>query len=239
MGYFQNLHCALIAVTEDHKLAFHWDRALHDVSEIFPANSMQSLREHLEDYKPSLVLLDESIPGFILQDIPGFLEISPYTKIILFASTFNEEDAIAAIKAGAKGYAQKNSDVFLLRKAIEVIRKGELWIPRHLVTRFFNEMQDILKREKDEAKVFPKSHSMTPHYPEQLNQLTKREQQIAELIGNGYSNKEIGNLLKISESTVKAHLSAIYHKLGLVDRLSLALFITHPSRAVQEPAKVE
>jgi two-component system, NarL family, nitrate/nitrite response regulator NarL len=239
MGDFGNLRCALVAVTEKDKLLYYWERALHDVCEIFVASSLEVLREHLEDYKPSVVLLDLALPGFTHQEISRLLKISPATKILLFSSVFDEEEAITVIKAGGRGYAQKNSDVFLLRKAIEVIRKGELWIPRYLVTRLLNELQGILEKERESADTVTRNHTIFPTSSARLDQLTKREQQIAELIGNGYSNKEIGGLLKISESTVKAHLSAIYHKLGLMDRLSLALFITHPARTVEEPVHVE
>ena len=241
MGDFGNLRCALVAVTQNDKLLYYWERALHDVCEIFVASSLEILRDHLEDYKPSVVLLDLALPAFTLQEISQLLKISPATKILLCSSEFDEEEAIAAIKEGAKGYAQNNSDVFLLRKAIEVIRKGELWIPRYLVTRLLNEMQSILEKERASAETGIRNHNGGPlaFSVVKLDQLTRREQQIAELIGNGHTNKEIGGLLKISESTVKAHLSAIYHKLGLVDRLSLALFITHPNRTVEEPATVE
>lgn len=154
---------------------------------------------------------------------------------------FDEDEAIALINTGAKGYELKNIDVLLLRKSIDVIRKGELWIPRYLMTRLVEEVQNRKEKERESSTTMsriPPGATASIAIP-RLEQLTRREQQIAELVANGYSNKEIGGLLKISESTVKAHLSAIYHKLGLLDRLGLALFVTHQSRLAEEPAAIE
>jgi two-component system, NarL family, nitrate/nitrite response regulator NarL len=239
MPDYENLQCALVAVTNDEKLLYYWERALQDICEIFIAPTLETLREHLEDYKPSLVVLDSSLPSFTLEKIPKLLKISPFTKILLFSSEFDEEEALTAVLAGAKGYAQKNSDVLLLRRAVEVIQKGELWIPRHLITTLLQKMQALVDGERESAETGRRNQASVPQPSAKLDQLTKREQQIADLIGNGCSNKEIGSLLKISESTVKAHLSAIYHKLGLMDRLSLALFVTQAGRSVEEPVPVD
>jgi two-component system, NarL family, nitrate/nitrite response regulator NarL len=239
MGEYDNLRCALVAVTDDDKLLYYWERALHDICEIFVAPGLETLREYLEDYKPSLVVLDLSLPSFSLQEIPKLLKISPSTKILTFGAEFDEQEVISAIHAGAKGYVQKHSDVFLLRKAVEVIKKGELWIPRHLVSKLYIEMRRKLDQERESADPGSRNQVNFSQASARLEQLTKREQQIAELIGNGCSNKEISGLLKISESTVKAHLSAIYHKLGLVDRLSLALFVTQTGRTLEEPVPVD
>jgi two-component system nitrate/nitrite response regulator NarL len=238
MSEYDNLRCALVAATEDDKLLYYWERALHDICEIFVAPSLETLREHLEDYKPSLVVLDLTLPFFTLQEMPRLLKISPSTKILIFSPRFDEQEAVTAITLGAKGYAQNNSDIFLLRKAVEVIKKGELWIPRHFVTKLFRQMQATVKQERESSETTFPNRANTSQSSSRLDQLTKREQQIAELIGNGCSNKEISSLLKISESTVKAHLSAIYHKLGLVDRLSLALFVTQ-GKAAEEPISVD
>lgn len=241
MAIFGNLGCALVAVTDNQDLAQQWERSFKDLCEVLHASDIQTMRSHVDEYKPSLLLIDQDLPGLsILKEIAELLKASPSTKIVVFSASFDEENAIAVIKAGAKGYEQKNSDVLLLKKSIEVIRKGELWIPRYLITRLLSEVQVMIDKERESAAALSKGPAAgAGQSMAKLDQLTRREQQIAELIANGYSNKEIGGLLKISESTVKAHLSAIYHKLGLLDRLSLALFITHQSRVTPEPAEVE
>ena len=242
MAIFGNTGCALVAVTDNQDLGQQWERSFKDLCEILQASDLQTMRNYVEEYRPSLLLLDRDLPGLtILKEIGELLKISPSTKIVVFTTTFEEEEAISVIKAGAKGYEQKNSDVLLLRKSIEVIQKGELWIPRYLITRLLNEVQVMIDKERELTSTLARSGGTAGSSASvaKLDQLTRREQQIAELIANGYSNKEIGGLLKISESTVKAHLSAIYHKLGLLDRLSLALFITHQNRLQPEPAEIE
>lgn len=237
MAIYENFNCALVAITDNENLAHHWDRAFKDLCEIFHATDLATMRSYVDEYKPSILLIDQDLPGMnVLQEVGELLKVSPVTKIVIFSALFDEDEAIAVIKAGAKGYELKKTDILLLRKSVEVIRKGELWIPRYLVTRLLLEVQGMIEKERESAAGM-RSHFGAPM--PKLDQLTRREQQIAELIANGYSNKEIGGLLKISESTVKAHLSAIYHKLGLLDRLSLALFITHQSRHNPEPAEIE
>ena len=72
-----------------------------------------------------------------------------------------------------------------------------------------------------------------PNLDTRLDRLTPREREIAQLIGGGASNKEIAGRLNITEATVKAHLTAIFRKLGLSDRLGLALFVTEYNRVAR------
>ena len=236
MTVYGNLNCTLIGLTENESIATHWGRSLEDICQVRIADRFSSLHEYLKDFRPSVVLIDIDFTGFdVIQDVPLIVKISPESKIIVLTSRFDETEAISIIKAGAQGYALTNGDVLLLRKSVEVIRRGEFWIPRYLMTRLIEEMQQGL----DKQLANPSASSNTTMLPTPItrfDQLTRREHQIAELITNGHSNKEIGNLLKISESTVKAHLSAIYHKLGVLDRLSLALLITRQHRKIAETA---
>ncbi|HET9843120.1 MAG TPA: response regulator transcription factor, partial [Gammaproteobacteria bacterium] len=128
---------------------------------------------------------------------------------------------------GAKAYLQENINLELLKKIVCKVREGEIWVDRMFVSRLLKEIEDITKVQHQEAKEIEKGvASMTP-----------REEQIAELIATGSSNRRIAEKLCISERTVKAHLGVIFRKIGISDRLQLALYMNkyHQLSSVWHP----
>jgi DNA-binding NarL/FixJ family response regulator len=125
------------------------------------------------------------------------------------------------LKAGARGYCDRNIDPQLLRKVVDRIHDGEIWAERKLIPRL---LEEYASHPEPHAGTRPKSDS-------RLRLLTPREREIAFLIGGGASNKEIASRLRVGEGTVKAHLTAIFRKLGFSDRLQLGLFLVSPSVA--------
>ena len=93
---------------------------------------------------------------------------------------------------------------------------------RQLLPRLLEELTSLTERQQSE----------TPSDPDhRLERLTRRELEVARLIGGGASNKEIASRMRISDRTVKAHITTIFHKLGFSDRLRLALFVVNGSQA--------
>jgi DNA-binding NarL/FixJ family response regulator len=107
-------------------------------------------------------------------------------------------------------------DPELLKKAVQMVHKGEIWVGRKFISQLLDALVSLT--EKQRAKSIPK-------LAESLERLTPREREIVELLGVGASNKEIANKLNVTEKTVKAHLTSIFRKLGVSDRLHLALFV--------------
>jgi two-component system nitrate/nitrite response regulator NarL len=111
------------------------------------------------------------------------------------------------------------------------VLSNEVWVDRQFVNRLLNEIQDITQSRQKEAKQLDKG----------IDLMTPRESEIAELIATGASNRRIAENLSISERTVKAHLGVIFRKIGISDRLQLALYmnryhqITHVWRARPDP----
>jgi DNA-binding NarL/FixJ family response regulator len=215
----------LVAATGDMNLANRWVNVLRGTCRVIPVSNFTELQTELHESKPSIVFLDLDLPEFDrTTHVQRLLSASPFTRIVAFSDDYDEDEALRGLKAGIRGYMHRETDRGLLKKVVEVVQKGEIWVSREMVNRLVGEIASGLKphegplAEQDTARV------TQPRVP--INQLTTREQQIAYLIANASSNKEIASMLKISESTVKAHLSAIYHKLGLLDRLSLALFVS-------------
>jgi two-component system NarL family response regulator len=99
------------------------------------------------------------------------------------------------------------------------VQQGELWIRRTLTCRLIDE----LGKTSAKNKAYRTSLGM-------LNKLTQREYDIAVRVGNGESNKQIANACAITERTVKAHLTEVFLKLGVTDRLNLALVLSADER---------
>jgi two-component system, NarL family, nitrate/nitrite response regulator NarL len=177
-----------------------------------------TLERRLPQLTPTLLLLDLALlkrEG--IDELARVKQLSPHTKIIVLSPAASNTEGIAALRAGARGYCQHDLDGELLRRAIEVVRKGELWTSRGLMATLLNEFQFVSRRLQT---------MLVAHNPQSFATLTYREHQVSSLIGCGASNREIAQQLQVAERTVKAHVTAIFRKLGVSDRVRLALLMT-------------
>ena len=131
------------------------------------------------------------------------------SPVVVLSAKPNEVEAFRLLNAGAVGYCHSEAAPEQLREIALVVQHGGLWMPPELVQRFL----------ALSTRVIP---AAVPAERE-LNELTSRELLVAEQVARGASNREIAAALAISERTVKAHLSAIFKKLELRDRVQLAL----------------
>lgn len=167
--------------------------------------------------RPDIMLLDLSLSDLSLSGaagIAGLLSFSPQTRIIALSHQPNDEEGIAALRAGARGYCNAYIDPRLLAKAVTTVQNGEAWVGRRLTDRLVALVGQNAPLQVDTDSSID------------LDLLTAREQQIALQIGIGSSNKLIAQRLGITERTVKAHLGSVFAKLGVRDRLQLALLVT-------------
>jgi two-component system, NarL family, nitrate/nitrite response regulator NarL len=129
--------------------------------------------------------------------------------VVAMVGVPNEAEAFSVLKAGVQGYCHVKAAFEQLREIALVVEHGGLWMPPDLMQRFL----------AVSTRVIP---AAAPEVPE-LNDLTSRELMVAKQVAHGASNREIAEALEITERTVKAHLSAIFEKLGVRDRVQLAL----------------
>lgn len=130
-------------------------------------------------------------------------------RVIVMTATPSEVEAFQALNDGAVGYCHVEAAPEQLREIALVVEHGGLWMVPELVQRLM----------ALSLRVVP---TPAPEHPE-LNNLTPRELMVAERVAHGASNREIAEALDITERTVKAHLSTIFEKLGVRDRVQLAL----------------
>jgi two-component system, NarL family, nitrate/nitrite response regulator NarL len=202
-----------------------WAAGLQDRFPLYEVAERAALERSMANLKPSVLLLDLALPGLGgVEGVPAIQRLSPLTSIMLLTSTPNDREGLAALKGGARGYTSSEMDPTLLKKAVGVVLKGEIWVARNVYAPLLEELTSLTERRHKE---FP------PNLDTRLDRLTPREREIAQLIGGGASNKEIAGRLNITEATVKAHLTAIFRKLGLSDRLGLALFVTEYNRVTR------
>jgi two-component system NarL family response regulator len=203
-----------------------WGSGLRGLYTMHEVGDLPSLRRMLAGLKPSILVLDLALPQLGgVKGLPSLLQSSPTTKTLLLTGSPEDPEAIAALKAGARGYCGRDVDSFLLKKAVEAVQKGEIWVKRSVIVAL---LRDLNPAHPARANFAVNSKETTD---ERLRPLTPRERQIALMVGAGARNKDIAIALDITETTVKAHLTAIFRKLGIADRLRLALLVSEVERA--------
>lgn len=132
--------------------------------------------------------------------------------VVCLAVQPSDQEAYQCMAAGARGYCHVESVPEQLREVATVVASGGYWMPAGLVQR-------LLRTAVDQRVV------VNPTEADSLQSLTHREYAVAERVGKGLSNREIADELDITERTVKAHLTAIFEKLDVRDRVQLALVV--------------
>jgi DNA-binding NarL/FixJ family response regulator len=204
-----------IVIADDHRLfregirlMLHEENGIQIVGEA--CNGPQTINV-VTDLAPDVVLLDitnAEMNG--IQVILPIREKSPKTKALMLTAAVDEATIFKSLKAGAKGYLSKDSGVSDLSKAIKAVHRGELWIERKLMSRFFDQ------------EAIADSKGRNPHVRTKEG-LTPREQEVLSHLATGCTNKEIAQDLFISEKTVKTHLASIFRKLNVTRRLQAIL----------------
>jgi two-component system, NarL family, nitrate/nitrite response regulator NarL len=158
---------------------------------------------------PDVILLDITIPGGGLSAALVIAAMSPVTKIIMLTASEAEEDVLAALKSGARGYILKGVSARELIKAVRDVHAGEAYVTPALAASLLSEMTG--------GPLGPKPA------PNPLDELTEREHQILAKVAGGLSNKEIAQQLFLSEKTVKHYMTNILQKLQVRNRVEAAL----------------
>ncbi|MGV3741267.1 MAG: DNA-binding response regulator [Burkholderiaceae bacterium] len=180
--------------------------------------------------RPKLLFIDVALADFEgAAHIAAMCHRSPQTKIIAFGSQISAQSQAELFLAGAHGYCSRSLKQAQLQRLVNAVNSDEIWISR-VQTAY------LLRCLKQRLPDVPASLEKNPL---SLTTLTRREKEIAILVGNGKNNRQISQALQISETTVKSHLSTVFRKLGINDRLSLALQVTtfiQAARPAQIPA---
>jgi DNA-binding NarL/FixJ family response regulator len=172
--------------------------------------------------KPQVLLLDFDLLGLNCSNSAVILRsLCAETKTIVLNGGISEDMEWELLKAGVRGCCRRDVNPEYLKQVVMAIQNGEMWIRRTLTCRLLDELGKTTSKNK--------AYRATLGL---LNKLTQREYDIAVLVANGESNKQVAQSCAITERTVKAHLTEIYLKLGVTDRLNLALALSADNRSV-------
>jgi DNA-binding NarL/FixJ family response regulator len=205
-----------VLIADDHAIFRDGLRKLLESSEsvtiVGEASNGNECIQLLGKLKPDVLLLDLRMPE---KDGMGVLEEvnfdSLHTRVIVLTATEDDRDIIRVMRMGARGVVLKESASDLLVKSILKVHQGEIWLDKRMTA-------EVMKAFQQSAETGPRREKPL---------LSDREKEIVQLVAQGFRNKEIGEKLFISEQTVKNHLHNIFDKLGVSDRLELALYALH------------
>jgi two-component system, NarL family, nitrate/nitrite response regulator NarL len=205
-----------ILVADDHAIFRDGLRKLlegaDDVQIVGEASNGVECTKMLAKLKPDILLLDLRMPE---KDGLGVLEEVNFdslpTRVIVLTAAEDDRDVVRAMRLGARGVVLKQSASDLLLKSIRKVADGEIWLDNRMTA----EVIDAFKKSAEAGQRREKPL------------LSDREKEIVQLVAQGFRNREIGEKLFISEQTVKNHLHNIFDKLGVSDRLELALYAIH------------
>lgn len=175
------------------------------------AEDASSAIAETEVLQPDLVVLDVLMPGQSgLEVVPKLLTAAPSTKIVLLTTSESEEDMLAGIKSGIRGYVIKDTPFEELVSSISAVMAEGAVVSPKMAAKLFETVRNLLKHRDLVSSRRPT--------------LTGREIEVLQLVAQGYTSREIGEKLYISENTVKNHVRNILDKLGLHSRNEAVLY---------------
>jgi DNA-binding NarL/FixJ family response regulator len=161
--------------------------------------------------RPDVLMLDAGVSrvsgGDVLRELS---KASRTCRVILVGAAPGRDESVEALQLGARGVVTKDTTAPLVFKSIRTVMKGQYWIGRESISALVGSLR---------PGGGPASQRSKPKFG-----LTRRELQIVAAVVAGYANKEIAARLSLSEHTVKHHLSRIFDKIGVSNRLEVALF---------------
>jgi DNA-binding NarL/FixJ family response regulator len=194
--------------------------------------------------KPDLVILDAAfVGGTLLAVIDKLIERN--TKVLLIGGEEEKTPIVEALLRGLNGVIGRKSTPDLIRRCVRAVVSGEIWVSRQLTAALIDSLRtgtaDTSTLSQTVARMFQgdrKEPNTATANEENRYGLTKRELQIIGALVEGQTNKDIAATFSVSEYTVKHHLTNIFDKLGVYNRVELVLFaINHHLVAAPVPSK--
>ena len=180
------------------------------------ATSCAEALEKIEPLMPDVILLDIDLGGESTLDILPALLSNGISRALIFTGVREQKALDLAVLRGARGILSKDAPADQVLKAIEKTHQGELWLGRETLGRVFSQVMDPAAAHKQD----PES--------EKQSRLTTKEKKVVHVVleGSGALNRALAERLFISEHTLRNHLTSIYEKLGVSNRLELYIYAT-------------
>jgi DNA-binding NarL/FixJ family response regulator len=206
---FRDGLCKLLALEEDFEV-------------VAQAQDGRQVLEVLQQQEPDILLLDLKMPGLDgLATLQRLQAARNKTRVIVLTASDDKNEFVQAMKLGTSGIVLKQTATELLIKSIRKVHAGEIWLDSHTTAAVIRTFVAA-----DEAPS-PQGIPQVASRERERSPLSQREREIVALVAQGFKNKEMAEKMFISEQTVKNHLHNIFDKLGVSDRLELALYAIH------------
>lgn len=198
-----------VVVADDHPLfregVVHSLTSQPDLTVVGQAASGEEALQLARDLLPDVVLLDVAMPGLGgLATAARIVSACPAVKVIMLTVVEDEDKLLAAFTAGARGYVLKGVSARELATVVRDVDRGEVYVSPSLAAGI------LVALTRGRA-------------PDPLAELTDRERSILELVGEGLTNREIGERIHLSEKTIKHYITNILQKLQVRSRVEAAL----------------
>jgi DNA-binding NarL/FixJ family response regulator len=206
---FRDGLCKLLALEDDFQV-------------VGQAQDGREVLEVLQQCEPDILLLDLRMPGLDgLATLQRLQAVKNKTRVIVLTASDDKNEFVQAMKLGTSGIVLKQTATELLIKSIRKVHAGEIWLDSHTT-------QAVIRQFVANEEPTPQAPAPTsPVRDRERSPLSQREREIVSLVAQGFKNKEMAEKMFISEQTVKNHLHNIFDKLGVSDRLELALYAIH------------
>jgi len=204
---FRDGLCKLLALEEDFEV-------------VAQAQDGRQVLDVLQQHEPDILLLDLKMPGLDgLATLQRLQVAKNKTRVIVLTASDDKNEFVQAMKLGTSGIVLKQTATELLIKSIRKVHAGEIWLDSHTTAAVIRQFVANDDAPPPPPQAAPRDRERSP--------LSQREREIVALVAQGFKNKEMAEKMFISEQTVKNHLHNIFDKLGVSDRLELALYAIH------------
>jgi DNA-binding NarL/FixJ family response regulator len=212
-----------ILIADDHPIVRDGLKKLLQLEDDFEivgeAGDGREVLDKVQELDPDVLLLDLRMPNLDgLSALQALQQSNKRTRVIVLTASEDKNEFVQAMKLGCCGLVLKQTAPDLIVKSIRKVHSGEIWLDSHTTAAVMRQFQT--GQESGGGQVAGKGGR-------ERNPLSSREREIVALVAQGYKNKEMAEKMFISEQTVKNHLHNIFDKLGVSDRLELALYAIH------------
>jgi DNA-binding NarL/FixJ family response regulator len=205
---FRDGLCKLLALEDDFEV-------------VAQASDGRQVIDVLQQYEPDILLLDLKMPGLDgLGTLQRLQNAKNKTRVIVLTASDDKNEFVQAMKLGTSGIVLKQTATDMLIKSIRKVHGGEIWLDSSTTAAV---IRQFVANDEPSAP----APSAAPSRDRERSPLSQREREIVALVAQGFKNKEMAEKMFISEQTVKNHLHNIFDKLGVSDRLELALYAIH------------
>lgn len=204
-----------ICVVDDHKIIRDGIKAFSYGSEVFnvigEACCEKELMPLLEKINPDILVLDVTMPGKSGINIIEIIKSKyPTVKILMLSANDNRDTIFDSIEAGADGFLHKDSSEEEFIRAIKTINNGEAFFSENIIKLLKNRFVNMIRNESSEQN--------------NINDLTEREKELIIHLSNGLLQKEIADIMDISQRTVETHKKNLQKKLGISSTVDIVKF---------------